>query len=352
MFSITIILLLFFVFTTLTLLSKPVSIVSFTVASKSKKIPTLFLIVIGICMIITAVFRPEGMPDRNIYLDNLLSLSQDNEIGYNYIEYITYNYLNKDFLILLLIMALLSIPIKLISIIEMSNLIWGSLLIYLSSKFILQDMIQMRAAVATGIFLYCCKFKLLSEWKKYFIGMGIGILFHWSALLMVPIWFLKTDKLKSWIYIMGIVISFICGYIGLYVTDSLNYVPIPAINILYQGYLSTNDIQSEFNLFSIVILSKIALTILLLANSQKLRQKNIAFIFMIKVYAISFMIYALFSNVTVAAIRLSEFYQIVEVILLPILCLLFDNKTIGKLSVVGIASIYLIFNIVIASYIS
>jgi len=302
-------------------------------------------------MVLITTFRPYGMPDLVGYLNDFKSQNQNSEIGYNLVEYYVYHLFNKNFSVLLFIMAALAIPIKIAAIAQMSRFIWLSMAIYITSKFILQDMIQIRAAVSTGVFIYCCKYKFTNDWRRYAIGTVIALLFHWSSLLMIPVWFLNAKKIRPYIYIIAILLSFLLSASGLYLTKILSFVPIAEIQNAYEGYTYLNKIQSEYNLFSIVVLSKVFLCVVMLLYSNLLKSKYSKYIYIIKIYAISFIIYALFGDVTVAAVRMCEFYQIVEILLLPIICYLFKEKLFGKICVIAIGGIYLWFNLFVTNYI-
>lgn len=316
--------------------------------SKSEILPLYFF---GFLMVIIATFRPENMPDFSIYLYDFYTQSQKNEIGYNFIDSFVFYHFSKEFRVLLFIMALLSIPIKIVAITKMSKYIWLSMAIYLSSKFILQDMIQMRAAVSTGIFLFCCKYKFEKKTLKYFSGIVIALMFHWSALLMIPVWFLNEKNLNKEFYIISLLGSFSLAYVGMFATKFISYIPIAEIQQIYAGYSLTNDLQSSFNLFSIVILSKVLLCIFMLCLSKRITIKDIKYVYFIKIYTISLIIYALLGDITVAAVRLSEFYQIIEIILIPMICYIFKDKDVGKIIVFSIAGIYIWFNFCVTKYI-
>lgn len=93
--------------------------------------------------------------------------------------------------------AILSIPIHLSVFWRMSRIPLLTLTIYISYYYMMHDMVQIRAGVASGLFLWAIYFYVEKKklWTLAFILMGT--LFHYSAIAGLVIFFCN-DKLPRW----------------------------------------------------------------------------------------------------------------------------------------------------------
>ena len=84
------------------------------------------------------------------------------------------------------------------------------LLLFVFSGEFINSLNAVRQYMALAIFVYSIKFILEKNWKKYFIYIFIASLFHNSALMLLPIYFLPKLKLgvkKQFLFIILTVIS-------------------------------------------------------------------------------------------------------------------------------------------------
>lgn len=159
-------------------------------------------IIIGIAMILIAGLREVGStPDtedyEHMYNGNVNEiLEQAVEPSFTYIS----SFLNSFSLsvtFLFLTYAIISITIHLTAFWKISKLPFLTLTIYISYYYMMHDMVQIRAAVASGLFIwaiYCYveKKKLLT-----LVFILTGTLFHYSAILGLTI-FLMNDNIPKW----------------------------------------------------------------------------------------------------------------------------------------------------------
>lgn len=99
--------------------------------------------------------------------------------------------------LLFVIYASIGVTCKILAIKRLTSLLFLSLVIYISNVYLLHDMTQIRAGVASGIFLLAIR--PLAEHKifRYTALILLASLFHYSALLLLPLVVLKNRPIAS-----------------------------------------------------------------------------------------------------------------------------------------------------------
>lgn len=82
---------------------------------------------------------------------------------------------------------------------------------YVSRFYLARNFIQIRAGLSYAIVLWAVQYITKRDWKRYFLWVFIAYLFHTSAILAVPLYFLCLVKVKKWHIVLGIIIAFILG---------------------------------------------------------------------------------------------------------------------------------------------
>ncbi|MFK7832209.1 MAG: EpsG family protein [Winogradskyella sp.] len=81
--------------------------------------------------------------------------------------------------------------------------------------FLIND--QVRQGIAIAVFLYAIQFIEKREIYKYaFVMITAGVLFHYSALIMLPVYFMYRKPLPSWLWCAAIIVSFLFYSRGLF----------------------------------------------------------------------------------------------------------------------------------------
>ena len=99
------------------------------------------------------------------------------------------------------------------------------------------------------------------------------------------------------------------------ISDLMQYIPIEGLQNLWMMYEHT--LGDEVNIFNAVQLGRVTICLLLLYFIDRISIYNKYAILLVKIYAISIAALVLFSSVPVIAFRVSELYQVVEVVLIP-----------------------------------
>ena len=329
-------------------------VLSVVLISKQRWSSNKTFIWVSFCLYIgITTLRTHNMPDYENYYDYFVSGGFERaEIGFKfYVDTLKHIIVNPQ--ALFLAVALLSVGIKWTAIQKLSPCIWGTLLIYLSHFFILHDMIQIRAAIASGLLLWATKFLAERNAKKFFLISAIAVLFHNSALVIFPLWFINTNKTHKNIYIWMIPIAYIIVITGHSFGYLVSHIPIEQIQTLWMMYeqVMARDVGTAINIFNSMHLIRCAICLLILVNLDKLAQYNPYTIVWAKIYTISFVAFLLLSDIPVIAFRISELLQIVEIVLLPTILLLPRYRQLGKYIIIGFAGFCIFINIFYLQYV-
>lgn len=159
-------------------------------------------IILGVAMILIAGLRAVGATPDTITYEGMYYAKDNNvtilltEPSFNFIRNILHSF-SLDVNALFLTYAALSIPLHLTAFWKISKLPFLTLTIYISYYYMMHDMVQIRAGVASGLFLWAIYFYVEKKklWTLAFILMGT--LFHYSAITGLAI-FLCNDQLPRW----------------------------------------------------------------------------------------------------------------------------------------------------------
>lgn len=100
----------------------------------------------------------------------------------------------NDFRGVLIIYAFLGVFLKFKVIPRLTSLVWPTILIYFSTYFLLHDFTQIRAAIASGIFLLAIPLLKNKQRVRYLLVIVVAALFHYSALILLLLVFVTKDR--------------------------------------------------------------------------------------------------------------------------------------------------------------
>jgi hypothetical protein len=113
------------------------------------------------------------------------------------------------------------------------DLLWG---FYLTTTFGLLIMVndQIRQGLALSIFFYSLKFIQKNKFYKYLLAILIASLFHYSALLLIPIFLIRKVSVRKTLWLVLIFGSFLGTYFNLFISIFFQLIEnIPYYGILY-----------------------------------------------------------------------------------------------------------------------
>ena len=202
-------------------------------------------------------------------------------------------------LLLFFIYAVLGIGIKYYAIKRYSSYVMFSLCIWISSFYILQDMIQIRASVAGSLLLIIIP--LVQQRRFWTAGLFIFIasLFHNSAIIFVPVLFMNAQSINRRFWILGYSLAVIINITHFdftsYLNQLLHLIPSGFINervswYLLREYMANNTRMFMFSPY-IIVQTLISMTVLWKIN--KVKEFSPFAILLLKVSFFSIYIYSL-----------------------------------------------------------
>ncbi len=311
----------------------------------TRKAYNLIFYLLSASLVIISTFRSADMRDYSDYVTFFMSGSERMEIG-NVLLVWFLSLFTKNVLFYFGTFALISISLRMLIIKKTSPFIYSALMIYVSDVFILHDMIQIRCAIASSLLLWAVYYKFTGEKLLFFIIAFIAVLFHYSAIIIIPLYFLKTDSINKWFWAGILFVSFVLGASGYAMGSLVSFVNVDAIQLLYVMH-TTNQTEQEINIFNILQLIRCAYFLLILFYAKKICLQYEMVNVLLKIYCLALVSFYLLSDIPAFAFRVSEFYFVVEILLFPSLILMFKEEIQfwGKLLCISFGFIQLFFNI-------
>ncbi len=298
-------------------------------------------ILLGIGLICVATFKDGSvLPDYYGFTNSLKGNADSNldmrEPAFFAIQWITSFFPNSQILLAFLLYALFGITTKLIAIRQLTEFWFVALAVYISYYFMLHDLIQIRAGVASGFLLLCIKPLYERNGKRFLLFALAASLFHYSAIIIFPLWFLPTKGFKKGFWLSLIPIAYILYFIHLDVISITSHIPISGVQTKLAAYQRITEFGLRgwvaFNPFNVTYLPKIFISYFIALNINKLQNHNKYTYILTKIYILSLSVYLLFGNIPTIAVRTRELLATVEIVLLPSIAYIgvprFVSKTI------------------------
>lgn len=230
--------------------------------------------------------------------------------------------------------ALISVTLKYYAIYEFSPSIFYSLAVWMGSFFLLQEMIQIRGAVAGSLLL--CLIPTLYN-RKYFISIIIILLaswFHRSALAFTLLLFINPKSQKWTIWIIMYSILAIINILNINIVQALGLKEIlSAIKIIEGDYYDLGNKTENLNLYAPYILLQTITCFVCMYNSRKIEIRYPYGILCTKICFIGILFYSL--PMGVVSLRLAELFSTVFIFTYPLLLFCFGKRylQLAKVSV-------------------
>lgn len=313
------------------------------IPSESITTKYLFFISIALIMILVTGFRNgDYVRDYSIYADIYERNSDDiTEPAFIFISYILHIISSDNPIYLFVLFATLGVSLKFVAIRQLTELWFLSIVIYCSYLFVLHEMTQIRAGIASAFLLLCIKPIYENDLKRFLLFAFLAFSFHYSAIVFFPLWFLGHNPQKKWLSI-----SIPLGYVAYFLHLNIIYaLPIPGIEEKIELYKKIKELDGEvwdvINVFNPLILARIMFFYFILWKYDLIISHNKYFTILIKIYCFSLVSIFMFSVLPVVAFRISELLSSVEIILIPLLFYTIKERIISKIIVIIIGSAFL-----------
>lgn len=207
-----------------------------------------------------------------------------------------------------------------------SQFIFLSLLLFFSNVFLRYDMGIMRQGLALAVTMWALKYAIKRKFFKFIICIFIAVLFHRSAIIFIPAYFIVNIRFSNSAII---IITLVCMILGItdfwkYAVKIVAYLHLPGMD-KYLGHLNnSNYINYSLRATDISMLAFLFLFMFIIDRKDaKIGKMNRA---LLNLYFTGVCIYYLFRPYTTLSDRGSYYYCIYEVLLLPLLLKYVDNK--------------------------
>jgi hypothetical protein len=180
--------------------------------------------------------------------------------------------------------------------------------------------------------------------------MAAAAMFHYSALIFLPLYFLNPKKLNINLYLLVLIIPM------LFTLTNFSLHPVFTLlgqdNPLTQRYyiyndfytgLSSQGVGEQTNLFNVYILFYIALGVLFVLKWSLICSYNKYAVVIIKIHIYSIALFYLFYNFV--AFRFMEILNVVLVISIPFVIHMFREKRVAAMGVIICSLAFLTFSI-------
>lgn len=298
----------------------------------SKKKSLIVYFFFGFSLIFIAGLRDgTNMPDYSTYAGYYQAIVSGQllyfiEISFIYIAEISNLILNNNSIILFLIYAFIGVSLKLYAIKSLSHFIFYSLVIYISNYFILHEMIQIRAGVASALILLSVIPIYERSFTRFFILVGIATLFHYSSFIFIFLYFLRRDHLNKTFFILLILSSYAIYFI-LTRLDLIGFISnyIPFVGIL-DKLATYQDVEDRFvlNVFGLYPLTRILILLFFLYFSRYIHSYNKYFYILLKMYGLGIFAYIALAIYPHISVRIGYTLLLSEIVLIP--CLIYTIK--------------------------
>lgn len=307
------------------------------------------LAAIGVALFLIAGFRAEGVDHDyegyiEYYNDVLYRDFVNVEPAFIWLTQLVTN-LGDNSLYLFVIYAALGVALKVVGIYRLTRFPLAAMLIYYSGFFLLWEMTQIRAAVAGGILLVSIRHIKERNLGWFLVLCLLAAMFHYSALVFLPLYFLKSDRINVLLYCSLIPAATALNVAGLNLVEVASFAPVQLIELKINSYSAYADADVN-RTFNAVYLARCALAFLLLVNHRFLSKRNEYFPLLIKVYFVALFLHVALASIPGIASRLSELLLVVEVILIPTLFDFFHkDRILGHGVVTAAGLIFLTFSL-------
>lgn len=277
---------------------------------------------IGIFLLLTASLREVGLDHDSTNYEYVFTHTNSPLLGLMEFSFLfisnIINFFADDVHVLFFVYACLGVLLKLKAIKELSPFYFLPLIIYFSNYFMLHEMTQIRAGVAASMLLM--SIRPLSEGRKLTATFWIllALFFHYSSAILIPILFLSPNEMSIRSrQIWGGLIPLVYLLYLLHI-DFILSLPIPFINDKIEIYRTFKDkgiLGDDLNVFNYLQLLRISIFYFTLYYYDLIKQYNKFLPILTKMMAISIASYVFLSGIPVIAIRISELFGVVDIIM-------------------------------------
>ncbi len=261
------------------------------------------------------------------------------------------HFFSDDVHVLFLMYAMLGIPLKMIALRKITSLWFLPIAVYLGHYYILHDLTQIRASVVSGLTLFAIP--LLCQGKRKIAGMILLLccFFHYSAFSLLPLLFFGNKEMTTkerWIWGALLPLGYAFHFIAINFTVLFDNIPYISDKLERYEELRDKGITGEkVNVLNPVFLMKCFVYVYILYFYDTVKSFNKYATIIVKMMGIYVFTFPALSLLPIVAIRVSELYGVVEIVMFTYIATTMRPAWLGKTVVVSAAVIMFAIDIFI-----
>lgn len=194
---------------------------------------------------------------------------------------------------------------------------------YVSRFYLTRNFMQIRAGLSYAIILMAVQYITKKDWKRYFAWVFVAYLFHHSAIIAVPVYFLCMVNIKKKHIVMGLGMAFFIAAFYSNVVRSL--VADSASDLSVETYV-TEGFQRDWGLSNPMIYFQTFLLLVYTFTEDRMRLTTSHYVTIRNAYFYSTLILIVFSCYTALSGRTSSQFATLEMVIIPSIAYSFMRK--------------------------
>jgi len=301
-----------------------------------------FILAIFLFYILTMIagFRPIGFDNDSIgYFQLMKNIIDDKndfpvEISFIWIVKSYYYLFGNDYYqrFTLFTFSLINIVLIALALKKLSKKLLFTIFIYTVLFYPILTLTQIRFGIASAIFLFAIDNIYEKRLFSYLIKIVAASMFHISAIILIPVYFLNINKINKFFYIYLFIFSIIIPFINdsfihivLYYLDYFpNFIATKVYTYLH--FYTEGSSLSSINIFNTFSLFIMGIYLFSLYNIEKYKSKYA--ITLVKILGWGIFLYTASSFFPTLSIRILNVFGLVSIILLAESMYLFTHTTI------------------------
>lgn len=308
------------------------------IGAPKKDIRFMLMFSCFVVAVLTGIRNPSAWPDASGYMDNFLHNTNTlftfsfmdkpfgfTEFGFHFLGIIVKTFTSNGTIYFLFISFLTFLFIYL-SLEKYGFYPLIGLAVYMGRFLIGRNYCQIRAGLAIAIIIYGTQYVTKQKLWKFLLIVLIAYQFHHSSIIAIPLYFMNKIEIKKWHIYVGIGVAFIIaaffgGTIKNFVSES-NYINDMASSYVREG----SEKAFSQTLANPMIYYQVLILLVFTYLEDRLKKLTEHYYTIRNAYFISCVLLIVLVQYAVLAARSSTIFATYEMIMIPMLVLLFKKK--------------------------
>ena len=299
------------------------------------------IVIISIYLILVAMFRSPSMADYQPYIDDF-NYKTEAEPLFLVIKRIAMFISSSNVgLYGIYLFAVISISLRLNFMKIYKPFFIPAILVYMSRVLVEQDMIAIRAGLATAIALYGIYYHTKEKRLKSIVFIVMAVCAHYSALLFLFVPFLNNKRYMAKYYLGGLVLSYLFVFLGIQFGEYLNLIQLSFILDKLDTY-TYDDTYNPFNLLHVghVFVCFVCWYLQIFRMKENTDICGLNASVFLRVYTVGCICGTIFSDIISIAIRSSQLLFSMDIVIIPLyFSYLSKYPSVQRMSIVTYSSV-------------